>query len=312
MVLYSVAVTEAAGVDPQAGPGEGLPAPRSVARETARALLWVLALAAVAALSVAGVVTIDRVLGVTVLEPEQPHLLRVMTWNIGKVYLQRESRASDSDLGHVAETILELNPHLVALQELRDRAQLGRLVAALGPGWRGMLPEDVYDRRAALVVRLPSQFIPLVTSTGRVAQGALVRLPSGQSFAAASVHLDAFDAKRRLVQAEEILAGLQRLETDHLLIAGDFNFDTAVAARSSPDHDLYRFLTRELTDAAKDSGPTTIMSHRLDYVFFHSHDVREVRGRVLQDRRINIMDHDPLLVELTLARVAPKPARTGR
>lgn len=292
-MLYSNTVT--ASAEPH--PGER----GRAARKLGRGLLWALALAAVAAASVAGVVTIDRVLGVSVLEPEQPHLLRVLTWNIGKVYLHRESRASDADLRHVAATILEANPHLVALQELRDRAQLGRLVAALGPGWRGMLPEDVYDRRAALVVRLPSQFTPLPTSTGRVAQGALVRLPSGLSFAVASVHLDAFDPKRRLVQAEEIVAGVQRQETEHQLIAGDFNFDTAVAARGSVDHDVYRFLCRELTDAAKDAGPTTILSRRLDYVFFHSHAVTGVRSRVLQDRRINIMDHDPLLVELTLA-----------
>jgi endonuclease/exonuclease/phosphatase family metal-dependent hydrolase len=297
MVLYSRTVTNAVGVDPQRR--------KSEANQVARALLWAIALAAVAALSVTGVVTIDRALGVTVLEPEQPRQLRVLTWNIGKVYLQRESRASDADLRRVAETILELNPHLVALQELRDRSQLGRLVAALGPGWRGMLSEDVYDRRAALVVRLPSQFIPLPTSTGRVAQGALVRLPSGLSFAVASVHLDAFDPGRRLVQAEEILAGVQRQETDHQLLAGDFNFDTAVAARGSVDHEVYRFLTRDLVDAGKDAGPTTIISRRLDYVFFHSRAVTGVRSRVLQDRRINIMDHDPLLVELTLA-AAPR------
>lgn len=291
MVLYSRAVANAVA--------DGAAGRRGAA--AARAVAWALALAAVAALSVAGVVALDRVLGVTVLEPEQPHLLRVLTWNIGKVYLQRESRASDADLRHVAETILELNPHVVALQELRDRAQLGRLVAALGPGWRGMLPEDVYDRRAALVVRVPSRFFPLATSTGRVAQGALIRLPSGLGFAIASLHLDAFDPKRRMVQAEEIVAGLQRQETDHRLLAGDFNFDTAVAARGTVDHDLYRFLTRELTDAAKDAGPTTIVSRRLDYVFFHSGAVVGVQSRVLQDRRINIMDHDPLLVELALA-----------
>jgi endonuclease/exonuclease/phosphatase family metal-dependent hydrolase len=262
-----------------------------------------LAVSAIGGGSAAGLLAIDRLLGVPVLEPEVPGLLRVLTWNIGKVYLrQRESRASDADLGRVAETILELNPHVVALQELKDRAQLGRLVSALGPGWRGMLSEDAYDRHAALIVRVPSQFVRLATSTGRVAQGALVQVANGLSFAIASAHLDAFDARRRLVQAEEIVAGLQRQETEDLLLAGDLNFDTAVAARGSLDHDLYRFLSRELVDASRAAGPTTILSHRLDYVFYRSRAISDARARVLQDRRINIMDHHPLLVELRYRR----------
>ncbi len=269
-------------------------------RRPSRDVLWLAALLAVGALSGAGFFGLNRLMRVPMSESEAPQLLRIMTWNIGRLYLKWDSRAADSDLVHVAQVIRQARPHLVALQELRDPRQLGRLVAALGPGWRGRIPEDRWDRRAALLVRLPADFQLLPTSTGRTAQGAVVRLPSGLQLAVASLHLDAFDSRRRLIQAQEILSGLRRLDDKNLILAGDFNFDPAVAARGSSDHELYRFLSGELTDAAKGAGSTTLISRRLDYGFFRSPVVTGVRAKVLHDKRIRVMDHDPVVVELAL------------
>jgi endonuclease/exonuclease/phosphatase family metal-dependent hydrolase len=277
-----------------------LPAPRPGGRDA----LWVVALLAVGVLSSAGFFGINRLLRVPMSETEGPQLLRIMTWNIGRLYLKWDSRAADSDLLHVAQVIRQARPHVVALQELRDPRQLGRLVAALGPGWRGRIPEDRWDRRAALVVRLPADFQSLPTSTGRTAQGAVIRLPSGRQMAVASLHLDAFDERRRMVQAQEILSSVRRIDDQNLILAGDFNFDPAIAARGSSDHELYRSLTSQLTDAAKGVGSTTLISRRLDYVFFRSPAVTGVRARVLHDKRIRVMDHDPVVVELSLN---PKP-----
>jgi len=240
------------------------------------------------------------VVGAGVSTDSQQRTLRILTWNIGKLYLKWDSRAADRDLEHVAQVIRELKPHVVALQELRGPTQLGRLATLMGPGWRAKVPEDAYDRRAGLLVRLPARFVNLPTSTGRVAQGGVVTLSGGLSVVVASVHLDAFDADRRLLQAEEILAGTQRLTLPDIVLAGDFNFDAATATGDSTDHRLYHFLTRQMVDAAEGAGATTMISRRLDYVFFRSRRVTGVNARVLRDRRINIMDHDPLLVELRL------------
>jgi endonuclease/exonuclease/phosphatase family metal-dependent hydrolase len=140
----------------------------------------------------------------------------------------------------------------------------------------------------------------LATSTGRTAQAAVVKFRDDVSLAVASVHLDAFDAGRRLVQAQEMVAGLLRVQDKNVVLAGDLNFDVALVAQGTADHDLYRFLTREMVDAAKHAGSTTIISRRLDYVFYRSVAVRRVEARVLQDKRVKVMDHDPLLVELSL------------
>ncbi|MFH1131765.1 MAG: endonuclease/exonuclease/phosphatase family protein [Pseudomonadota bacterium] len=258
--------------------------------------LWLLTILFAAGLCVLGVHLLNQYAhGDRINNRHQQPDLRVLSWNIGKIYLQWESRASDLDLEHIATVIKEANPQLVALQELKDSHQLGRLAKILGPKWRGNVPVDEYDRRAGLLVQIPARFIQLPTSTGRIAQGAIVTLPKGQEMVFVSIHLDAFDPERRLRQAEEILGGVQRLEIKETILAGDFNFDPNVNKRS--DAPLYRFLTSQLVDAAKDEGGTTLSSQRLDYVFYGSRRIKRTRSYVLHERRINIMDHDPVFVE---------------
>jgi endonuclease/exonuclease/phosphatase family metal-dependent hydrolase len=262
---------------------------------------WLATLVAFAVLSVLGAALVTRFLhGALVSTTTNLQSLRIITWNIGKIYLSPESRAADRDLGHVAQVIAEVEPQIVALQEIRDSAQLSRLLAALGSGWSGRVPSDQYDRRAALLTQLPARFIEFKTSTGRTAQGAEVQLPGGSIATVTAVHLDAFDEVRRARQIEEVLASVERLANDEVILLGDFNFDPAAVARNSADHRLYSYITRDLVDAGRHAGGTSLSAHRLDYVFYRSSRVHWTRAEVLRERRINIMDHDPLVVEMAL------------
>jgi endonuclease/exonuclease/phosphatase family metal-dependent hydrolase len=259
---------------------------------------FVLRLALLAVLAAGAAALVDDFFGALVRQArEQQRSLRVMTWNIGKLYIGWDSRAADEDLPHIAQVIREADPHVVALQEVRDRAQLGRLLRALGEPWTGDLAEDQYDRRAALVTRLPARPVELPTSTGRTAQGAFVVSPEGSTPFLASVHLDAFDPRRRLTQAEEILSDIDRLEAKDVFLLGDLNLDPSVAARGSVDQHIYQLLTLRLADAARNLGSTTLVSRRLDYVLFRSDRVRRHHAKILRGRRLGLMDHDPLLVE---------------
>src|SRR5262245_18901626 len=94
--------------------------------------------------------------GAPLLLTQEVSPLRVLTWNVGKIYLGRQvdSRAADQDLRRIADVIRQENPQLVALQELRDESQLERLLRELGPGWTGHTSNhEVNDRRAAVIVR---------------------------------------------------------------------------------------------------------------------------------------------------------------
>src|SRR5262245_41487423 len=71
--------------------------------------------------------------GGPLLLPQEVSPLRVLTWNVGKIYLGNhgDSRPADADLARIADVIREVSPDLVALQELRDGAQLERLLGHL-------------------------------------------------------------------------------------------------------------------------------------------------------------------------------------
>lgn len=231
-----------------------------------------------------------------------PYTLRVMSWNIGNIHWRWDSRASDDDLRHIVSVINQQRPHLVALQEVRDQKQLNRILVMLGPIWRGRLAHDSYDRYVAIVSRLDGEFSVLQTSTGRSAQALSFAFSGYEPILVVSIHLDAFDEKRRMHQAEELLASVKRIDPAMTFLAGDFNFDPSEAIQSSLDRQTYRRLTEFAEDAAKDQGPTTIIAKRLDYIFYRADDLKQVSARVLNQKHIKLMDHDPLLLDAVLKR----------
>jgi endonuclease/exonuclease/phosphatase family metal-dependent hydrolase len=235
--------------------------------------------------------------------------LRVLTWNVGQIYLgtQRDSRAADSDLAHVAQVITSYLPDLVALQELRGNAQLQRLLSDLHGEYTGFVPdEEINDRRAATLVRVRPgvSFAQLVTSTGRAL--ALARLPVGaRRLTFVSVHLDAFDPKLRQAQAEELVDWAARASDREIIIAGDFNFDADFLAASEPEHpdvSAYRLLASHFQDAARGGRATTIVDRRLDYLFTRG-KLTARRVDVLRGMVTRFMDHAPVLAEFELAPV---------
>jgi endonuclease/exonuclease/phosphatase family metal-dependent hydrolase len=233
--------------------------------------------------------------------------LRVLTWNVGKIYLgkQVDSRAADQDLWRIAEVIRQTQPRLIALQELRDGDQLQRLITQLGPGWVGHISErEINDRRAAVIVRAEEgiSFSQVVTSTGRSI--AIARLPCGaRQLSFASVHLDAFSPVLRRTQAEEILDWASRTGDRDIILAGDFNFDADFLTSHEPENTdlgVYHLLTAHFEDAGHGGGGTTIYDRRLDYQFFRGR-LRPRSVHVVSDKTANLMDHLPVLVDFELA-----------
>lgn len=255
----------------------------------------------IATLTVLGIFALNRFIHQGYVTRKAPEIdLRLMTWNVGKVYLPWESRAASRDLRHIARVIQGLNPHIIALQELKDKHQLGQLIAILGRGWRGSIPDDVYDRRAALLIRRPGHFFEIPTTSGRIAQGATIDLRHNKKITTVSLHLDAFDARRRLSQAEEIILSARRKGNDALYLLGDFNLDPRTMTTESVDRRLYAILRKDFYDSGENAGATTIFSRRLDYIFYQDEHVKNANARVIRGQRIHSMDHDPYILDITL------------
>jgi endonuclease/exonuclease/phosphatase family metal-dependent hydrolase len=245
--------------------------------------------------------------GAPLLLTQEVSPLRVLTWNVGKIYLgkQVDSRAADQDLARIATVIRRAKPRLCALQELRDDAQLARLLGELGPGWAGhMSDREINDRRAAVVVREEPgvTFSQIVTSTGRAV--AVARLPCGaRQLSFASVHLDAFSPRLRRTQAEELLDWASRTADRDVILAGDFNFDADFLAMHEPENTdlgVYHLLTAHFEDAGHGGPGTTIYDRRLDYQFFRGR-LRSRSIHVVDGESANLMDHLPVLVDFELA-----------
>jgi endonuclease/exonuclease/phosphatase family metal-dependent hydrolase len=233
--------------------------------------------------------------------------LRVLTWNVGKIYLgdKHDSRAADHDLARIAAVVREVDPDVVALQELRDRGQLDRLLALLDGKYAGHVPDrEIHDRLVAALVRQRAQasFSDLVTSTGRAVVVARLLLADNRPVNFVALHLDAFDPQLRCTQAEEILDWASRTSEPEIILAGDFNFDADFLALSEPEHPdarVYRLLTARFHDAAAGGAATTIVDRRLDYLFTRG-GLRVRNVRVLDGRTGHLMDHAPVVGEFDL------------
>jgi len=229
--------------------------------------------------------------------------LRVLSWNLGEVYLGDwvESRANSLYFLDVALLIKEHKVDIVALQEMRDENQLAYLLKLLGPPWRGVISRDDYDRHAAILTRLPTEFVGLrARDNGRAAPAAVLDL-NGVRFVATSVHLSAFDEELRLQQTKDFYRQMAEQRSPHFIMAGDFNIDGS-STLDDYDEILYEFLTENsnFTDAGKGTGDTTMTGKRLDYVFYRSSAITSHRAWVLEDQRQGWMDHDPVLATFQL------------
>lgn len=252
--------------------------------------------------------------------------LRILTWNVGKIFLPfdrraADSRASDDDLAHIAQVVRDSDPDVVALQELKDREQLDRLLDRLGGGYVGTVPDrEVNDRRVAVLARkrwpdgLPAEdldkaplFRTVTTSTGRSAAAVSLPVAGGARALIVSVHLDAFDRDLRRVQAEEIVDWANRQPEPELFLCGDFNFDYDFLqgqAADHPDLQLYRLLARSFEDLGRAAGLTTILARRVDYIFARTSGVEVREVRVIPGKRRALMDHEPVVGSFEIRRPA--------
>ncbi len=227
--------------------------------------------------------------------------MRILTWNIGRVYLLGESRAAGAALDHVAGVIADLDPDVAALQELKDAGQVDRIVELLGPRYRGVgADHSRSDRVVGMLAKPAAEFEQVPIASGR--RAIAVRMTNGGGPThVVGIHFDAFDAGRRQREAAELVAWAERHGGD-VVFAGDFNFDPGLCSPRGPDARTYDLLCEDFRDVGASAGPTTLLGHRrLDWILVRSASLGRADAHVLGGRRVGLMDHDPVLAELDLS-----------
>lgn len=245
-------------------------------------------------------------------------MLRVLTWNVGRLYLGRfgrgDSRLADEDLGRVAAA-LEASADVAALQELRlEGTQLDSLLEHLGPGWRGAVPatgNGHSDRRVAVLARarLDPRFAIVPIRTGRAAAAALLPAapalpPLAQARPAIAVlafHVDAFSAPLRSTQLDELSAWAVSRPEPIVLLGGDLNIDLDHPVTHLPaDRDTARLVAEGFVDVGRGHGPTWLLGRRLDYLLLRRPAPSSLRlgAAVLGALRLPLGDHLPVLARL--------------
>ncbi len=223
--------------------------------------------------------------------------VRVVSYNI------KHGRGNDNivDLERTAGVLRALDPDIIGLQEVDDRAtrsggvrqaeHLGRMLGmhhAFGPfmdfqgGAYGMAILSRYPITSTRSIRLPDGNEP------RVALAVEVRLPGGHALTIINVHFDwVGDDGFRFAQATALASELDALNTPYILV-GDFN--------DTPESRTLRLFQSRAAHAAKPSSdrytfPSTGPQREIDFIFFapasmfSTHDVRVIDEPVASDHR---------------------------
>jgi len=231
--------------------------------------------------------------------------LRVVSWNVGRLYTPNSNnRLDDRDIPQVARVLDELDPDVVLLQEFVHAGQLDRLLALLS-GYAGALSTNcLYDRHVAALARvdLEPQFEQHrldPTGRGLVAVTFSVGAARGAAF---PLHFDVFDKLRRRSQAESVLAITEQRSEPLQVIGGDFNLDPEVAARLGDALNVgtYSMLRDRFVERGLPAGPTLLGFMRVDHLMARGPLVGELRTLVSHGRRLPMGDHDPLVADVEL------------
>jgi endonuclease/exonuclease/phosphatase family metal-dependent hydrolase len=232
--------------------------------------------------------------------------LRVVTWNVGRLYSPTHNNRLDTrDIPQVANTLHELDADAALLQELVDGEQLRALAARL-PAYTGVLAERCgYDRHVAVLVRealAPAFEQHQLEPSGRGIVVATFDV-NGARASALPVHFDVFDSDRRRAQAEAVAALAEARPEPLVVVGGDLNLDPAWAAGIGDhvDGGTWRLLTERFVDGGHQAGPTLLGLLRVDHVLARGPLMRRLAVRVSPGRRLPMGDHDPVVCDVDLA-----------
>ena len=240
----------------------------------------------------------------------EPGSVRVMTWNVGQMGGTGGAPLDEAALQHVADVITELEPDLVFLQELEDRAQLRALSDRLGDEWSTAISRPGERRVAALAPRGELQAQRLGNEPTRSLTVEL-RLSDGRALLALCLHADAWSSAARNAEigasVDALLSASSAADIRTRLFVGDLNIDLDLDKRGDlfsddahRDVETYNYVGQLMLDTTRGTGFTAQPDRRLDYIFAEPASIEVLQAGPLHGLRVCGMDHEPLVADLLL------------
>ncbi|MFC3415085.1 endonuclease/exonuclease/phosphatase family protein [Algoriphagus hitonicola] len=237
--------------------------------------------------------------------------ITVLTYNI--YHGERPEEAGKTNLEEVAQLILELNPDVVALQEIDSMTlrsvgifgQKTNLVAELAKmtGYTGFFAKAMdYGEGGygeALLVKGDAEFERQLLSTPvggepRSAAWTKLNLKNGSEILVGGTHLCHQFEENRSAQVKELIRFSQEAKLPHILM-GDFNF--------TPESAPYQIIPKSWIDAAHKFNPNQPTygspeeGKRIDYIFASQRDFEVIEYQVID---VPFSDHYPVRAKIRL------------
>ena len=249
-------------------------------------------------------ITIILMIFVLGLYAQNPKVVKVLTFNI----YHGATMNGDFNLDHIADIIKDLDPDLVALQEVdfkTNRSKKYDLVTELGIRTK-MSPifgRAMYFSGGAYGNGVLSKYgfektenFPFPEEQGVEPRTALVvdvKMPFGDVITLISTHLTVENEKSRMKQAE-VLNKFFGNNNSNGILAGDLN--------ELPEGETIRQLQKQWTMSFTDNSPSypsSFPNQKIDYVMYRPAQRWKVLKTIVIDDKV-ASDHCPVYVELQL------------
>jgi endonuclease/exonuclease/phosphatase family metal-dependent hydrolase len=241
------------------------------------------------------------------LTTRDPDALRIVTWNVGGAGSIGGHYLRDKHLSHIGGVLNELDADLILLQEIASDTQVRRLKRLL-KGKQEVVLSSGSGRSLAIIAQRGKLQIRNHLTQGLRVLAASYRLSGKPPVLLMNIHAHPYSAEARNTLIGRATDILMRDDSAYLkILAGDLNLDIDIGKRrdlfSNDQHldvETYNYLLQHLSDLTQNTGSTAEPDRRLDYIFGDAGRVKVIRAGPWKDRRIEDMDHDPVVADLQI------------
>jgi endonuclease/exonuclease/phosphatase family metal-dependent hydrolase len=265
-----------------------------------------------------------------------PAPLKVMSWNIGQMYLPNLSFMRyifpflnrgvlpSKYLPTIAETIKEVSPHIVCLQEVRKAkynpervCQLKRLERSLGGEYKGFYGPhtDEGEHRALLIKHkftLDKRFKIENISDKKEGVGIAAYVPQKDTWIV-NLHFEHYNIWTRQRQLDRIARWVQE-KKENVILAGDYNMRKTMHLTERYKKQVQEFFAKmqekyKFRDASTNLNHTHFFRSKLDYFLTNFPQRKKEKTVLLSDKRWRFMDHYPLVGEFFINKMKEHAAK---